>query len=96
MKRYLTKAPKVVALLTVALFLSACGGSDSGKTNWGIDHGTVPKCSADERDASVALQVPAGTVINALTEDAKVRVWHYSNSDKLVCVISGSVSVGEN
>ena len=75
-----------------AMLMSGCGGG--GGTNWGIDHGkSLPKCASDSRDSSAAVSVPAGAKITALEKGTTIRVWHYSNSDKLVCTITGSAVI---
>lgn len=76
------------------MIFNACGGGD---TNWGIDGqgitANLPSCSSDPRDSSVALKVSAGSKILAQEEGTKVRTWHYRNTDKLICVISGTAKI---
>ncbi len=79
---------KIAAVSTVILFLGACGG---GSTNeWGIDSQSLPKCAMDMNDSSSAIIVSEGTEVTATTEGTTIRVWHYENASKLVCVITGS------
>jgi len=49
----------------------------------------IPQCSDDSRDASVAIKVEANTTIQPSQAHTTLRVWHYQNRDKLVCVITG-------
>jgi hypothetical protein len=86
------KVLKIVFAVFAAWLLNACGSGDT----WGIDQGSIPMCSSDVNDASVAIKVPNGSQINAVKSGTTLRVWHYSNSDKLVCVITGSAVVGGN
>ncbi len=82
----------VTTVSIAALFLSACGSSD---TNWGIDrnNNSIPKCSSNIDDTSAAIKVLGGTKVKSLSDDTSMRVWHYSNSDKLVCVITGQAII---
>ena len=74
-----------------ALFLSACGGGE----NWGVDHqgGGIPisKCVNNSQDAtqSQAISVPSGSIIKKNGLNTVLRVWHFQNSKKAACVVSG-------
>ena len=87
MQRYVKTTGFFVA---AALVLGACGG-----TEWGIDHGSVPMCNDDPHDSSAAILVQPGTKIEATEPGTTIRVWHYSNSDKMVCVLTGSVTTSK-
>ena len=84
---------KVVMIAAVGLFFTACSG---GKNNWGIDNGMIPQCSGEKRDSFSALLVPDGSKIRAIKPGTNLRVWHYSNGDKKVCVLSGKAIVEGN
>ena len=81
-----------IAMTVIALFMTACGGGSS--TTWGIDNSDfLPTCAVDVNDTSSAIFVPGGTAVKSLTTGTTLRVWHYSNGDKLVCVITGSAII---
>ncbi len=88
LKEILKYAPKVIAISTVTLILSACGGGSS--TEWGIDYGNVlPQCSTDPTDPSASILVANGTRVQKAAENTTIRIWHYANGDKQVCTITG-------
>jgi len=91
MKKVITNIIKLTTVTSMALFLSAC----SGKGNGGIDTSFVPECGEDIRDTSASIKVPAGTTVKAEEEGTTLRVWHYSNSDELICTLTGSASIVE-
>jgi len=81
---------KWIGLTATALLLSACGGGEK----WGIDNSTpLPKCSDDLRDNSAALKVPQSVSVIALEEGTSIRVWHYSNDEKLLCTLTGKAVI---
>lgn len=84
----------LIGYLTVcasAFILSACGAGDE---EWGVDNGSfLPTCSSDPTDASVSITVPDNTKIVALVDGTTMRVWHYDNGDKQVCVITGEAAI---
>ena len=84
-KRLVAAASALFALFA----LSGCGQSG----HWGVDHAELPMCSPDVNDSSAAILVPSGTEIKALEQGTTLRIWHYSNSDELVCVITGKASL---
>lgn len=78
---------------TVALALSACGGSSGGTTV--IPVVSVPSCgdvSAVDMGKSVAIDVTGKTIKKAET-DAEVRIWHFPDATKLACMISGKAII---
>jgi ABC-type glycerol-3-phosphate transport system substrate-binding protein len=77
-------------VIAAALMLSACGG---GGEEWGIDQSTIPHCNSDLNDSSAAILVPPGTTVKSIEPGTTIRVWHYSNSDEMVCVITGSAVI---
>lgn len=83
------KATITFLSLLALLALSGCGQSE----HWGVDHAALPMCSADVNDSSAAIKVPSGTMVKALSIGTTLRIWHYSNSDELVCVITGKASL---
>ena len=70
--------------VTIVLVMSACS-----EQKWGIDQSSIPTCSSDRNDSSAAILLPPETTIKAVEPNTKVRIWHYSNSDKMVCLVSG-------
>ena len=81
------KILKTTSIISIAIVISGCG-------DWGIDKDiSIPSCSSDLRDASAAIKVKAGAIIKSLEAGTRVRVWHYANSDKLVCTISGKAFI---
>jgi hypothetical protein len=84
---------KLATLTITAVLFSGCGGDD--KEKWGIDQSSIPKCSGGINDSSAAILVPSGAEVKSVKPDTTVRVWHYSNSDKLVCVIAGEAILKE-
>ena len=87
MKRGIIKS---ILSLFLILFLSACGGGE----NWGIDHERnilISKCikksrNASEANATIALK---GSIVSKLSDDAILRVWHFQNGKRAICMISG-------
>ena len=76
----------ILSSIALVLGLTGCG---SGSTEWGIDQSSIPQCNQDINDSSVAISVPAGTPVVAVAPNTQLRIWHYSNGDKLMCVVSG-------
>jgi hypothetical protein len=82
---------KMILSIATALFLSACGGDE----NWGVDHqgGGIPiaKCVNNSQDATQAqaISVPSGSIIKKNGLNTVLRVWHFQNAKKAVCVVSG-------
>lgn len=89
MKKLYKNSLIVLGSLIAVILLNSC----KGNTNWGIDHGGLPQCSADSRDSSSAMKIETGSVLKPLTSDTTLRVWHYENGDKLVCVMTGEASM---
>ncbi|WP_456431436.1 hypothetical protein [Nitratifractor sp.] len=73
-------------IASATLMLSGCHGKHAG----GLD---VPQYAKDLNDSSAAVSVPAGHKVVASEEGTKIRIFHYSNSDKLVCTVSGSAKI---
>ncbi len=99
MKKLYKNSLVVIGSLAVVLLLSNCGGDSN---NWGIDHSDLPQynsdlpqCNEDIQDTSSAVKVVAGSIVTPLTDDTTLRVWHYENNDKLVCVITGEASISK-
>ena len=88
MKTLIKRYKHTLFFALAALFLSACGG------DWGIDKDiSIPKCSSDIRDNSAAVRVEKNTVIKPLEAGTKVRIWHYVNTEKYACTVSGSAYI---
>ncbi len=81
---------KIVFVITFLLILNACGGkSSSNNSNAQVNLREIPICSKEKNDESKALKISKTSRITPLTKDTKVRVFHYSNNEKYVCVIKG-------
>lgn len=94
MKKNIDIVIKLGMAAAIAVLLSACSGrGSSNEGSSAIQY--IPKCAIDKRDASSAVKVPEGTEVKALEKGTAVRIWHYSNADKLVCAITGSASIEE-
>lgn len=98
MKVLIKRCTQTLFFISTALFLSACDG------DWGIDQDvnavnpidnniSIPMCSSDIRDNSAALKVEKNTVVTPLEAGTKVRIWHYVNTEKYACTISGSAVI---
>ena len=86
------KRSKILILSTLAvIFFTAC--SDK---NWGIDGHSIPKCSGNDRDSSSAKLIPKGGRIIPTQDGTKVRIWHFSNGDKMVCTLTGDAVIDSN
>ena len=95
---------KVSILLATAIAAVAFTGCSGGKEKWGIDHDAAtafvthgPKlsngnyrCNMEDGDA---MPVKAGQRVKPLTDDTRLRVWHYQNSDEYVCLLKGEAVV---
>ena len=98
MKRRYKTIVKTFMATSLALGLSACGGGGGDK--FGIDGTTptvnyVPKCVGGSSDAveNEAITVASGTKIIKNSTDASLRIWHFKNSTKAVCLISGEAII---
>jgi len=83
---------KTLLALASVLLLSACD------EEWGIDaqpSTVIPTCENRSDDAVLAgaLTVASGTVISEINGDVKLRVWHFQNSTKAVCTLSGEAII---
>ncbi len=83
---------KTLLVLVSILFLNACS------EEWGIDSQpltVVPTCENRSNDAilSGALTVASGTTISEINGDAELRIWHFKNSTKAVCTLSGEAII---
>ncbi len=88
----LTISYKMLLLVLWIFFLNACS------EDWGIDHQSikiVPTCVGDSSDAvqAQALTVNSGAVISEINGEAKLRIWHFQNTTKAVCVLSGEAII---
>jgi len=81
---------KVFFTTLVALFMSACGSSDGTAHNK-----TIGTCENNSTDAILAkaIVVPANSTIIKDSDDTLLRVWHFQNSEELICVVKGSASI---
>lgn len=83
---------KTLLVLVSILFLNAC------TEEWGIDSQpltVVPTCENRSDDAvqAGALTIASGTVISEINGDAQLRIWHFQNSSKAVCTLSGEAII---
>jgi hypothetical protein len=83
------KRLKILTFLTLAvIFFTAC--SDK---NWGIDGASIPKCSSNDADSSSAKLIPKGSRIIPTQDGTTLRIWHFSNGDKMVCTLTGNAVI---
>jgi len=90
MKNIIDNRYKKVFLTTlVALFMSACGTSGTAYNK------SIEKCEDNSTDAilSKAILVPANSTIIKESDETLLRVWHFQNSEELICVVKGSASI---
>jgi len=75
-------------IITSVFVLNNCGSGDE----WGIDNKSgilLPTCNGDINTTTNAVAVISGYTVEPLLENTNILIWHYSNSDKLVCVSTG-------
>ena len=96
---------KIFLTTTMALFLSACGGSgnhnsDDKRTNIDMTDGVKQKrmitlCENNSSDAisAKATIVPPNSKIKRHEADTLIRVWHFQNSEELTCLLKGSAEI---
>ena len=85
---------KIIVLSVGILFiLNSCGESGD---KWGIDHQAstnIPLCDGDKDTTTNAIRVYKNQEIQKLNEHTTIRLWHYQNGDKLVCVVAGEAVI---
>jgi len=93
---------KALFTTTLALILSACGGSPNKSTqttddkdNTEVSYKSINNCENNSTNAikAQATIVPANTQIRKNGEDTVLRVWHFQNSEELICVVKGSADI---
>ena len=82
------------------MILNSCGGGggSGGGTTWGIDHKSgkaIPVCNGDQTTTTNAILVQAGQEIEHLRPNTVLRIWHYQNGDKKVCIVQGEAIINE-
>ncbi len=90
----LNKIKWLIAFL-FALMLSSCGG---GSTTWGIDQDagkSIPVCNGDIDSTTNAITVKAGQKVKKVINPTIVRIWHYQNGEKKICVVQGKAVINE-
>lgn len=102
MQKIIKNSLKITAVGTMALILSACGDSScegsSGSVVLGVSQIAVPDCNStgfatkDARSSQAAV-VSDGTVIYKQSTNAEVRVWHFQNGTKAVCMLNGQAEM---
>lgn len=85
---------KILVTIMVLFCINGCSDDE-----WGIDAQPlvpIPSCENNSSDAveAKALLVPSGTVVSQINGATKIRVWHFQNSQKAICILKGeAVSV---
>ncbi len=75
---------------------SSCGSSQK----WGIDQDQnqtnsqkLPVCNGDQKSTTNAKKIKNGTKIAKRMNNTVLRIWHYPNGDKFVCVVQGEAEI---
>jgi len=96
---------KVLFTATLALILSACGGSSNSTTidtdvenennSVEVSHKAINKCDNNSTSAidAKATLVPFNTTVRKNENGTVLRVWHFQNSEELICVVKGSAEI---
>ena len=90
-----------LTLVLLAILLNSCGGGGSdgdGGTTWGIDQKSgkpIPVCNGNQDNTTNAILVKAGQEIDKLMSNTILRIWHYQNGDKKVCIVQGEAIIYE-
>ena len=86
----------------IAAFMVVGCGSSSDK--WGIDNSTEVEVSHGPLDKDTGLYrcefedatlVQADSVVRPITDDTKIRVWHYQDTQKYVCTLKGQAVLAQ-
>ena len=83
--KHLWKINLILALLTL-LFVGCGNGGDSSEVIV-TKNITLPKCLNNNKSNGYLIQ-QAGT-IKKLETNTTLEIWHFANSDKVVCVKNG-------
>ncbi len=105
---------KILLTTTLALILSACGGSSNSTTidvedenksenrnennSVEVSYKSINKCDNNSTSAidAKATLVPFNTTVRKNEKGTVLRVWHFQNSEELVCVVKGSAEIIPN
>jgi len=99
---------KIFFTTTMALFMSACGGSgnhniDDKRANIDTTEPVEQKtmislCENNSTDAITAKAtiVPPNSTIKKHGTNTVLRVWHFQNSEELICLVNGSAEIITN
>lgn len=93
-----TKLYKLLLIFTIILLNSCGGGGAGGGTTWGIDQNSgkpIPVCNGDQDTTTNAIFVQPNQEIQHLMSNTVLRIWHYQNGDKKVCIVQGKAIINE-
>ena len=85
---------KWLFILSLITILNSCGGG--GSKTWGIDHNSgkpIPVCDGDRNSTTNAISVNADQTVKKLIDPTVVRIWHYQNGEKKICVVQGKAII---
>jgi hypothetical protein len=88
----------IVTTTLIAFVLNNCGGG-SDKNSWGIDGESgilLPICNGDKNTTTNAVSLLPTYTIEPLLENTNILIWHYSNADKDICVVTGKAIMKES
>jgi len=87
-----------LALITI----TGCGNN----SHWGIDGNVtqdvkslsitdIPRCNIEALDAveAGAIELSSNSSIKKTEENTELRIWHFENSNKAVCILKGQAII---
>jgi len=86
-----------IAIFTLTIFMFVSCGS-GGDQKWGIDYDQnqsqkLPVCNGNQKTTTNAKKIKNGTKISKTIDKTVLRIWHYPNGDKFVCVVQGEAVI---
>lgn len=98
---------KITRIVITGLFLLVITGCGE-ESKWGIDGEEVqnieansvqniPLCNIGSLDAikAGAIRLSSGSVVQKIGEKTKLRIWHFENTSKAICVLEGQAIIEE-
>jgi len=101
----ISKRVKIIKVVLILVNIMFMGCSDKGYDNkLGIDNEAIEKnvthgpmqsngkyrCDFDKGDA---IKLAPGEEVKPLTKDTQIRIWHFQNSDKYICLLLGDAII---
>ncbi|CAA6812494.1 MAG: Unknown protein [uncultured Sulfurovum sp.] len=75
----------------ILLFFTACEEEFAQKGVLGVEAESIPSC--DEQGNTSAMKISDTIKIAKQDNNTIVRVWHYQDSTKLICVLKGEAVI---